>query len=64
MELDVKLWDRIKGWRPRRAAPVALNLRAKPRQIVCPCCQRTVTAWKRYADGRQECLICPGRRRK
>ena len=55
----MRLWKRVKGWRPFRPDPVpTLSLRRKPREIVCPCCKQTVGCWRRYANGKVECVAC------
>jgi hypothetical protein len=35
-----------------------------PERITCPRCLQTATAWRTYADGRRECLLCTLRKRK
>ena len=40
---------------PRLAAPLPPP---KPREMVCPSCDRTVTAWRTYASGLRFCIQC------
>ena len=40
---------------PRMAAPLPPP---KPREMVCPSCDRTVTAWRTYASGLRFCIQC------
>jgi hypothetical protein len=35
-----------------------------PERITCPHCRQPTTAWRTYADGRRECLLCTLRKRK
>jgi len=52
---------RLRAWNERRRAanrPPTLSLNVRPRSIKCPCCKQTVTAWRRYASGRMECIEC------
>lgn len=38
-----------------------VRMEASSAGVVCETCKREVTVYRRYADGRIECIPCPGR---
>jgi len=64
--LKMRVTDPPRRWLTR-AATWWLSPQKPPRTIVCPRCGNSVTTWRTYSGGRQECVPCaslPSGRRK
>jgi hypothetical protein len=49
---------RVRGWFTR-TPPVRLDVsHVRPKTAVCKCCKREVYIWRRYKDGKVECIEC------
>jgi hypothetical protein len=59
-------WGRLWPWKrkaePAKIAPLFMvTSGSSTAAVTCSCCQKQVSIWRTYGDGKQVCVPCSGR---